>query len=180
VWTWWPGIALWLNADRWIAMIGLVLTTAGTAVAVWQIRKVAGAAESARTASRATAATLRSASLGRLIQLSIECRRRITQPHGLAISGLRVVLGDWLTAYEQIFPLIVGSKDIGDDAKDRAIEILEVVKGHVRTTLDYLDRRTSSSPKPDLSNLRSAFVEYDTTMSGIVLLLEDAEVARHG
>jgi hypothetical protein len=172
-------MAVWLTADRWIALIGLVLTTAGTVIAVWQIRKVRGAAESARTASRATAATLRSASLGRLIQLSIDCRRRISQPRAQAYGVIRVVLSDWLTAYAQIFPLIEDSPDITDDARGRAIEVLEVVKGHVRSALDYLERRTASSPRPDLSALRNSLTEYDAVMSGIVIQLEDAEVARH-
>lgn len=176
--SWWSHLLHGFPLDRNLSIAGLVLTAAGTAIAVWQIRKVRGAAAAAREASLAATRTLRSDALARLVSRSVEIGRQISRTAAREAGKLRILLSDWMTASHEIGSLVDSSSVLSDAARNRAVHALTYAQGAAVDVMTELDRQALLQPRPDLRLLRESLAAYDTVMSGVVLLLEDAEVAR--
>jgi len=173
-------IAQWFNVDRWIAIVGLLVTLAALAVTIWQIRRARSAAESARAASVRTKETIRSGGLSKLIEISMTCRSRLEQVPAGTAEPVRIILRDWLTAYPRIYGLLDTSSDFKNDMRHRAIETTEVTKGHVLTAHDLLATRRVFRIDTNLKQLKRALLEYEQVMNSVLLCIEDAEVGRNG
>jgi len=172
-------IAHWFNVDRSIAIVGLLITVVGLTVAVWQLLRVRGAAESARADSIRTKETIRSGGLSKLIEISMACRGRLEQVPTGTVEPVRIILLDWLNAYPRIFGLLDKSGDFEADMRRRAIETTEVTKGHVVSTLDLLANRQVFRIDTKFKNLKRALLEYEQVMNSVLLCIEDAEVGRN-
>jgi hypothetical protein len=173
-------IGHWFNADRYVAVIGSALTLAGVVIAVWQIRKVRGAADAARESSQAAVSTLRSGSLGRLIRLSIDCRRRLDDVPESASEAIKTIVRDWIDAYAQIVPLLESTRDIAARLVPGALDVMRSTKALADQVLDqeigwqaYFGRTLEVTP------LREGLLRYEIVMGSVLLRLEEAEVDRN-
>ena len=168
---------MWFTSDRILAIAGLMVTVAGTAVALWQLRRTRRAAEAARRASIATKDVLRAGDLRRLIEITTACRKRLDEAER-STRAVRIVLGDWLDAYARIVPLLNASADVNEANKVAASQELERSKGDVLVVRGLVEGRTI--PKSlRLTHLDRSLAAYAEAMGRVLLDLEDSQVNRH-
>ena len=170
----------WLSADRIIALAGFALTVVGVYVALWQIRKVRKASESAQKASESTRATIRSGSLGRLIRLSMEHRGRLEALPDSASEAIKTVARNWVDVSVEIEPLLGSSVDLPAELKQSVLIQLQDVRALAKTVVEervnwlaYFGKTLETSP------LTEGLLLYEASMGSVLLRLEDREVERN-
>lgn len=171
--AWWH----WLTADREIAIAGLGLTTAGFAVALWQLWRTKKAADRAVEASLATKQLLRTGDLGRLIEASLGCQRRLAESRRQA-SAIRIVLSDWLEIYAKIVALLKVSNWIASETVGIASKALAEAKGHILLAHECTGTQHNFR-SVNMTRLTEALSNYATRMNEVALELEVEEVAAH-
>jgi hypothetical protein len=164
----------WWTSDRILAAVGLAVTVAGTAFAVWQLVRTKRAADAARAASEETKSALRAGDLRRVVEVAIVCRRRLDEAARSTLA-IRIVLGDWVDAYVRIIPLLRDSTDVCPATKADVENQLEETKGHVFVARDLVQGR--SIPRSlRLSVLDSSFARCSIVLVALLLELENQEV----
>lgn len=171
----WLTITQWFDSDRLIAIVGVVLTLLGLWFAIVQVRRTRRSAESARLASEATRRSLRSADLRRSIDISLETSRRIDQTKSRTLH--ETYLGDWMTAYQRIRPLLQQSS-VNTPLQASALNQLERTRGEVLIAREATSSR-DNWVRYTMKNLRELLAQYNTEMEEVLIALENEDVRAH-
>jgi hypothetical protein len=167
----------WWTADRWLVVIGLVVTAAGLGLAIWQLLRTRRAAEAAKRASEATRATLRSSDLRRAIDTSLEIGRRIDVTRVRSV--LVIHIGDWLAAYQRIHALVSTTRDLPNDVTNTVFDRMEAARGEILVARDALDSAADWNAY-SRTVLRRVLADYGTAAETVLLVADESVVNRLG
>jgi hypothetical protein len=166
----------WFTSDRVLALLGLGLTIAGTAISVWQIVRTRRATVAAVIASEKTRLTLRAADLRRAISISLDVGQRIARTR--ARQQLATYLGDWLAAYQRIYALLDAQSNLAASVRAVALTALDAARAEIFVAIDAT-RDRDAWLRYMRSKLLQVLSEYEREFESVLLAIDTVEVGEH-
>jgi hypothetical protein len=164
----------WLESamGQWIS--GMLLAVVSLGITLWQLARTRRAAASAQRASRETRDVLRSSTLARALDASLEVGRRLDQTRRREL--IVIYLGDWLAAYQRVHALVQNRTSMAVIERSAFTGSLERARGEVLIARHAAEAKEAWSRYS--TRMRQTLSDYGRAVETLLLAIEDEAVGR--